>query len=254
MPLYFQIGQVLNPHDVDQLNAHLSREGTLGRNTGCCPSQNHVLHIVQGLTPFGPTHSWGYDRGVVSCRIARKIAILGVVQLRVTPFRLRQTGWSLHPRVVAFTHPDKVTQRDGQNVLSSVRKLIKLLARRAQLTAQGYRRSLDRLRREMLKAIRGVPKREEALKIAHRFRKHAASYFTFMDHKGVDPTNNRTGQKIQFVTTDRKVTHGTNGEIGWQWRQHIWSTIGTCRPRARAPIDSYSTPSSLDSPSAPHRR
>lgn len=150
-----------------------------------------------------------------------------------------QFCWAHLVRDVKFVaeHPDKVTRRYGQKVLALVRKLFKLLARRVQLTAKGYRRSLDKLREQLLKAIRSVPKREEALKIAKRFRKHAASYFTFMDHEeipGVDPTNNRTEQKIRFVVIDRKVTQGTKGEIGWQWCQRIWSTIATCRQRGKS--------------------
>ncbi|HJO28711.1 MAG: IS66 family transposase [Verrucomicrobiota bacterium] len=147
-----------------------------------------------------------------------------------------QFCWAHLVRDVKFVaeHPDKVTRRYGQKVLSPVRKLFKLLARRTQLTAAGYRRSLDNLRRQVLKAIRGVPSRVEALKIAKRFRKHAASYFTFMDHEGVDPTNNRTEQKIRFVVIDRKITQGTKGEIGWQWCQRIWSTIATCRQRDKS--------------------
>jgi transposase len=147
-----------------------------------------------------------------------------------------QFCWAHLVRDVKFIaqHPDKVTRRYGQKVLAPVRKLFKLLARRASLTAEGYRRSLDKLREQLLKVIRRVPNRAEAMNIAKRFAKHGTSYFTFMDHEGVDPTNNRTEQKIRFVVIDRKVTQGTKGEIGWQWCQRIWSTIATCRQRGKS--------------------
>ncbi len=147
-----------------------------------------------------------------------------------------QFCWAHLVRDVKFIaeHPDQVTRRYGLNVLTQVRHLFQLLARRTQLTAAGYRRSLDRLRRRVLEAIRGVPKRSEALNLAKRFGQHAASYFTFMDRDDVDPTNNRTEQKIRFVVIDRKVTQGTKGEIGWQWCQRIWSTIATCRQRGKS--------------------
>ena len=83
----------------------------------------------------------------------------------------------------------------------------------------------------MLKAIHAVLERHEARKIAKRFQKHGKPYFTFMDHKEVDATNNRTEQKIRFVVIDCKITQGTKGEVGWQWCQRIWSTIATCRQR-----------------------
>jgi len=147
-----------------------------------------------------------------------------------------QFCWAHLVRDVKFLaeHPDKVTQRYGLKVLKPVRKLFQLLPRRAELTVAGYRRSLDRLRRAVLHAIRRVPHRLECWNLAQRFRKHGKSYFTFMDQDGVDPTNNRTEQKIRFVVIDRKVTQGTKGLIGWQWCQRIWSAIATCRQRGNS--------------------
>jgi len=55
-----------------------------------------------------------------------------------------------------------------------------------------------------------------------------------MDHEGVDPTSNRTEQKIRFVVIDRKVTQSTKGEIGWQWCQRIWPALATCRQRDKS--------------------
>lgn len=147
-----------------------------------------------------------------------------------------QFCWAHLVRDVKFVaeFPDKVTQRYGLKVLAIVRKMFKLLARQAKLTIKGFGRSLNNLRKDLLKAIRAVPERHEARLIAKRFQKHGKSYFTFMDHDNVDPTNNRTEQKIRFVVIDRKVTQGTKGEVGWQWCQSIWSTIATCRQRDKS--------------------
>ena len=49
----------------------------------------------------------------------------------------------------------------------------------------------------------------------------------------MDPTNNRTEQKIRFVVIDRKVTQGTKAEIGRQWCQRIWTTIASCRQQGQ---------------------
>lgn len=150
-----------------------------------------------------------------------------------------QFCWAHLVRDVKFLaeHPDPATQRYGLKVLTPVRRLFKLLARRASMTAAGYRRALERLRRAVLHAIRYAPHRPDCWNMAERFRKHGDSYFTFIDHAavpGVDPTNNRTEQKIRFVVIDRKVTQGTKGEVGWQWCQRIWSTIATCRQRGKS--------------------
>jgi transposase len=147
-----------------------------------------------------------------------------------------QFCWAHLVRDIKFLagHPDKVVQRYGLKVLVPVRKLFRLLARRDTMTAAGYRRAIERLRRAVRHAIRHTPDRLECWNLAERFRKHGDSYFTFIDYAdvpGVDPTNNRTEQKIRFVVIDRKVTQGTKGEVGWQWCQRIWSTIATCRQR-----------------------
>jgi transposase len=152
-----------------------------------------------------------------------------------------QFCWAHLVRDVKFLaeHPDRVTQRYGLKVLAPVRKLFKLLARRDTMTDAGYRRAVERLRRAIRHAIRHAPDRLECWNLAERFRKHGDSYFTFIDRDdvpgvpGVDPTNNRTEQKIRFVVIDRKVTQGTKGEVGWQWCQRIWSTIATCRQRGK---------------------
>ncbi|MEM9021031.1 MAG: transposase, partial [Planctomycetota bacterium] len=58
-------------------------------------------------------------------------------------------------------------------------------------------------------------------------------YFTFMNDRGVDPTNNRTEQQIRFVVIGRKVIQGTKAEIGRQWCERIWATPATCRQRGK---------------------
>lgn len=129
--------------------------------------------------------------------------------------------------------PDKVTANFGRRLLKLIRKLFALIHRRARLTTAGYARSLRRLRRRIVALVRRAPKRDEPRKLAKRFGDHGGSYFTFMDHVGVEPTNNATERQIRFVVLDRKVTQGTKGLIGNQWCERIWSTIATCRQRGR---------------------
>jgi len=129
--------------------------------------------------------------------------------------------------------PDKVTANFGRRVLEAVGRMFALIHRRAELTEAGYRRQLRRVRDKIVKLIRGAPNRNEPRNLKKRFAEHGDSYFTFMDHHGVDPTNNRTEQKIRFVVIDRKVTQGTKGRIGQMWCERIWSTIATARQRGR---------------------
>ena len=147
-----------------------------------------------------------------------------------------QFCWAHLVREIKFlaAHSDQAVRRYGLKVLAQAPKMLKLLARRGEMTDAGTRRSLGKMRDAILKAIRLSPKRAEARKIVMRFRKHTAEYFVFMERDDVEPTNNRTEQKIRFVVIDRKITQGTKDEMGWLWSEGIWSAIATCRQRGKS--------------------
>jgi len=128
---------------------------------------------------------------------------------------------------------DKVTRNFADRLLKQVRKMFRVIHRRGQLTANGYARSLTRIRRKIVDIIRRAPNRDEPNNLAKRFRNHGDGYFTFIDHVDIEPTNNATEQQIRFVVLDRKVTQGTKGDIGNRWCERIWSTIATCRQRGK---------------------
>ena len=133
-----------------------------------------------------------------------------------------------------LTLPSAVAQKYGIRVLKIVRRMFGLWHRRADLGERYYRRALERARADLIKAGRSKSSHTEVRRLAKRFSsRFIDSYFTFMDHEGVDPTNNRTEQKIRFVVIDRKVTQGTKAEIGRQWCQRIWTTIASCRQQGQ---------------------
>lgn len=258
MGLKFSVGVIVNaigkvtaalakPHE--QLRAALPRQPVLGvdetghRHRG----KQHWTWCFQAPGPEGLTcfvidasrgssvvkKTLGQDyAGVIVCDYfsAYRKCLADMPGLTV------QFCWAHLVRDLKFLseHSDKVVMRYGLKVLAPVRQMFKLLARRAELTDAGYRRSLAKMRDAILKAIRSVPKRAETRKIAKRFGKHAAEYFVFMDRDDVEPTNNRTEQKIRFVVIDRKITQGTKDEMGWQWSERIWSAIATCRQRGKS--------------------
>lgn len=233
----------------EELLAVLPRQPVLGidetghrhRGRGCW---TWCLHApgVDGLTCFAIDSSRGSNgvkellgedyAGVITCDFfsAYRKCLADMDDLIV------QFCWAHLVRDIKFLaeHPDKVIRRYGLKVLKPVRQLFKLLARRDTMTPASYQRAIERLRGAVRHAIRYAPDRLECANLAERFRKHGDSYFTFIDRDDVDPTNNRTEQKIRFVVIDRKVTQGTKGEVGWQWCQRIWSTIATCRQRGKS--------------------
>lgn len=131
-------------------------------------------------------------------------------------------------------HANKSLARWGKNLLRWIRKLFKTLHRCDQMTATGFARSMDRLRREFLKAVRRPPTVSEARTLAKRFRgAKAAHYFRFLTDPGVEPTNNLTEQAIRHVVIDRRITQGTRGDVGMRWCERAWTVLATCAQQGR---------------------
>ena len=83
-------------------------------------------------------------------------------------------------------HADKVLARWGKELLAHLRKLFYTLHRGAMMTAEGFARAMDRIRREFLRKVRRPPDRTEARTLAERFGKHGDNYFTFLTTPGVE--------------------------------------------------------------------
>lgn len=109
-----------------------------------------------------------------------------------------------------------------------------MIHRKAALSVEQSGRALKRARDQILRVARRPPATADAWTLADRFRNHGPQYFTFLEHAGVEPTNNRTEQTIRFVVQDRKATQGTRGHPGQTWCQRIWSILGTCRIQGRS--------------------
>jgi transposase len=149
---------------------------------------------------------------------------------------LIQFCWAHLIRDIRFLaeHPDKSLQIWGHKLLRWVRQLFETWHRAAQMTAAGFVRSMDRIRREFLKAVRRPPWRAEARILADRFRgREADSYFHFLTTPGIEPTNNQTEQAIRHIVIDRHITQGTRGKRGQQWCQRVWTVLATCRQQKR---------------------
>ena len=133
-----------------------------------------------------------------------------------------------------ITLPDPCTKRWANKLLKAIARLFHVIHRRAAMTADKWGRALRQARDQILRIARRPPATAEAQTLADRFRNHGRQYFMFMEHAGVEPTNNRTEQAIRFVVQDRKATQGTRGPAGQTWCQRIWSVLGTCRIQGRS--------------------
>jgi transposase len=122
----------------------------------------------------------------------------------------------------------------GQKLLGWVQKLFETWHRAMHMTQAGFVRSMDRIRRGFLKAVRRPPGYAEAQTLAERFRgRQADNYFRFITTPGIEPTNNQTEQAIRHIVIDRHITQGTRGSRGQRWCERVWTVIATCRQQNR---------------------
>jgi len=147
-----------------------------------------------------------------------------------------QFCWAHLIRDIRFLaeHTDKSLSLWGRTLLGWVRKLFETWHRAGHLTEAGFARSMARIRRGFLKAVRRPPPRGEARTLAERFRgRRADHYFHFLTIPGIEPTNNQTEQAIRHIVIDRHITQGTRGKRGRQWCQRVWTVLATCRQQKR---------------------
>ena len=58
--------------------------------------------------------------------------------------------------------------------------------------------------------------------------------WTFLEHEGVEPTNNRAERALRFAVLWRKRSLGTQSEKGNRWVERILSLKETCRLQAKS--------------------
>lgn len=149
---------------------------------------------------------------------------------------LVQFCWAHLIRDIRFLaeHRDRSLRIWGEKLLGWVRQLFDTWHRAGRMTEAGFARSMDRIRRGFLQAVRRPPSRSEAQTLADRFRGgNADNYFLFLTMPGIEPTNNQTEQAIRHLVIDRHITQGTRGKRGQRWCERVWTVIATCRQQGR---------------------
>ena len=157
---------------------------------------------------------------------------------------LVQFCWSHLIRDIRFVAEqlDRSLRIWGQKLLSWIAKLFTTWHRADRMTEAGFARSMDRIRRGFLRAVRRPPPRAEAQTLADRFRGRAAdNYFLFLTTPGIEPTNNQTEQSIRHIVIDRHITQGTRGSRGQRWCERVWTVLATCRQQGRRVFEFFCT-------------
>lgn len=75
---------------------------------------------------------------------------------------------------------------------------------------------------------------DDAGRLARQMVRELDALWTFLEHEGVEPTNNRAERSLRFGVLWRKRSLGTQSDKGNSWVERILSVKETCRLRGKA--------------------
>src|SRR5262249_31371258 len=96
-------------------------------------------------------------------------------------------------------------------------------------TFSDLRLALEHKAVQLLEAPRSEPNEEAVRKRLHKQRDHL---FTFLDHDGVDATNNLAERQLRPAVIPRKISCGNKTQKGARTWQILTSLAATCAQRA----------------------
>jgi hypothetical protein len=117
-------------------------------------------------------------------------------------------------------------------VAAMLRAAVALQEQKAELKLETFsdlRQALERKAVQLLEAPRSEPN-EEAVR--NRLNKQRDHLFTFLDHDGVDPTNNLAERQLRPAVIARKISCGNKTPQGARTWQILTSLAATCAQRA----------------------
>jgi len=145
--------------------------------------------------------------------------------------------------------PAKETKEYGQELLSSVRELFKIIHEKDNMPGQDFVDKLTYAKEKiMITAIQEAPvyldddgkvvkQKREVKNMVKRFADNGKAYFEFITCPDVEPTNNIAEQAIRFVVIDRHVTQGTRSIKGRKANERLWTVIATCALQGKSAFD-----------------
>lgn len=141
---------------------------------------------------------------------------------------------------------DNQVRRLGHDLMRPTRKLFSAWARYRDgtLTRVGFQRLMKPIRQEIdALLLRGVFSGNPRLVgMCQELYRHRAWLWTFVDHAGVEPTNNASERALRHGVIWRKLSFGTQSVGGSRFVETMLTVIETCRQQDR-PVFDYLTAS-----------
>jgi transposase len=123
--------------------------------------------------------------------------------------------------------------RFSRRVAALLRKAMALKRRRADLSHHGYAVAGGRLHAELDRLLAGNLTDPDNVRLAKRLRKQREHLLGFLDHDGVDATNNLAEREIRPAVITRKLSAGNRTEAGAETHAVLASVLRTCRRQGR---------------------
>jgi transposase len=136
---------------------------------------------------------------------------------------------------------DGVAKRLGHDLMRPAKELFALWSRirDGTLTRLGLKRKTAKLRGQVeALLLRGVFSQRRALiGMCRELWKHRRNLWTFLDHDGVEPTNNAAEQALRHPVIWRKLSFGTQSAKGSRFVETLLTVVETCRRQSRNAFD-----------------
>jgi transposase len=132
---------------------------------------------------------------------------------------------------------DGQVKRLGQELMRETRELFRLWhrVRDGTLTRRGFKNLIAPVRKNVDGLLlRGMFSGNRKLRgSCEELYRHRAWLWTFVDHVGVEPTNNASERALRHGVIWRKLSFGTQSESGSRFVESILTVLATCQQQGR---------------------
>jgi transposase len=123
--------------------------------------------------------------------------------------------------------------RFSRRVAALLRKAMALKRRRGTIGDRGYAVLRGKVHAELDRLLSGTYTDPDNARLAKRLRKQRGHLLRFLDHDGVDATNNLAEREIRPAVIARKLSAGNRTESGAETHAALASLLRTCRRQGR---------------------
>jgi len=119
--------------------------------------------------------------------------------------------------------------RFSRRVAALLRRAMALKRRRDRLTPYGYHLACRRVHRALDRLLAGTYTDPDNARLVKRLRKQRPHLLRFLDHEGLDATNNLAERELRPAVIARKLSAGNRTDAGAETHAVLASQLQTCR-------------------------